>query len=166
MPGSTQLIGGQVSRGERAPASHTCPGPSKALTLPWLPSAKSSGEFSYGLRATGEVAQKRGPQPCTRPWPRPQGASSLFLSPGHEGRAPGGGREDPLTHLGHSIFLGKAYVVSALALTPTMASSKPEIGSEQSRGRSWQPHRPSWKRVGRPGSFESGDPEIQLRFCA
>lgn len=73
MPGCTQLIGGQVSRGGRTPASHTCPGPSKALTLPRRPSAKSSGEFT--------VTGYRQPEK----WPRKE-ALSRAPAPGHAQR--------------------------------------------------------------------------------
>lgn len=111
--------------------------------LPWplkdtdLPSASLGHEprrvYSYGLQATGEVAQKRGPQPCTRPWPRPKGASSLFLSPGQDGRTPGGGSEDPPHPSLTSIFPGKASVDSTWALTPSVASAMSEIGFWQSQ---------------------------------
>lgn len=72
-PGSTQLIGGQVSRGGRAPASHTCPGPSKTLTFPRLPWATSPGEFTV----TGYKQPEK--------WPRKE-ALSPAPAPGHAQR--------------------------------------------------------------------------------
>lgn len=64
--GSTQLIGGRVSEGQESLLLT----PALVPLRPDLPSASLGQElgrvFSYGLQATGEVAQKRGPQPCTR----------------------------------------------------------------------------------------------------
>lgn len=118
---------GQVSEGkERLLLT-----PALAPLRPDPPSASLGQElrrvYSYGRQATGEVAQKRGPRPCTRPWPRPKAHPSC--------QCPLGRTEGPSSPISaRSIFPRKTHVVSTLAFTPTLASSKPNVGFWQSQG--------------------------------
>lgn len=98
--------------------------PALAPLRPDPPSASLGQElrkvYSYGLQATGEVAQKRGPPPCTCPWPRLKGHPSCHCP---QGRTAG-----PSSPSAPSIFPRKIHVGSTLAFTPTLATLKPEVG--------------------------------------
>lgn len=121
-------------RGGRAPASHTCPGPSKALTFPRLPSAKSSGEFTVtGYRQLEKWPRKEALSPAPAPGHARSGHPSCHCPQGRTAKHLWEVVRTLLTHLCPQRLPRKAYVVSTLAFTPTMASSKPEIGFWQSQ---------------------------------
>ena len=159
------LIPGSTShrtslRGRKAPASHTCPGPSKALTLPWLPSQQPKAPSrEFIVTATGN--RRSGPE--KRPWaPHPPLATSkagvlaVSLSQGRICRTPGGGERTLHPHLYPHCLSQKGHVLFQpwpSDLPWHLQSQSQAFCKAMSVDNHSSPTAPSWKRVERSQIF-------------